>query len=196
MKILTLADLESKYLWDYYESGKLSGFDLVLSCGDLKAIYLDFIATFCGCPVLYVRGNHDEDFGEAPPEGCICIDGKLVTYHGVRILGLGGSMRYRPGPYQYTEKEMARRALYLRPRIRRARGFDILLTHAPARGLNDCADLAHRGFEVFNTLMDEYKPAFFVHGHVHMSYGWQIPRLSQRGDTRVVNAYERYVIEI
>lgn len=196
MKILTLADLESKYLWDYYESGKLAGLDLVLSCGDLKSIYLDFIATFCACPVLYVRGNHDEHYAKTPPEGCECIDGRLVTYHGVRILGLGGSMRYRPGLYQYTDKEMTRRASRLRAQVRRHGGFDILLTHAPARGLNDGDDLAHRGFTVFNTLIDEYKPAYFVHGHVHMSYGWQIPRLAQRGQTCVVNAYERYIIEI
>lgn len=196
MRILTLADEESKYLWDYYESGKLAGLDLVLSCGDLKSIYLDFIATFCGCPVLYVRGNHDEHYAETPPEGCICIDGKLVTYKGVRILGLGGSMRYRPGLYQYTDREMTRRAAFLRPKLMYAKGFDILLTHAPARGLNDGNDLAHRGFSVFNTLIDEFKPAYFVHGHVHMSYGWQFPRISRRGETCVVNAFERYVIEI
>lgn len=196
MKILVMADLESKYLWDYYESGKLAGIDLVLSCGDLKALYLDFIATFCACPVLYVRGNHDEAFAEKPPEGCICIDGKLVNYGGVRILGLGGSMRYRPGLYQYTDREMTRRAARLNYRVRRAGGFDILLTHAPARGLNDGEDLAHRGFTVFNTLIDTWHPAFFVHGHIHMNYGWQIPRLAQRGDTCVVNAYERYIIEI
>lgn len=196
MKILTLADLESKYLWDYYEAGKLAGLDLVLSCGDLKAEYLDFIATFCACPVMYVRGNHDEEYETTPPDGCICIDGKLVTYRGVRILGLGGSMRYRPGPYQYTDREMTRRAAMLRPKLLYKKGFDILLTHAPARGVNDGQDLAHKGFSVFNTLMDMYKPSYFIHGHVHMTYGWQFPRLSRRGDTTIVNAYERHLIEL
>ena len=40
MKILVLADVESKYLWDYFEKEKLEGIDLILSCGDLKADYL------------------------------------------------------------------------------------------------------------------------------------------------------------
>ena len=39
MKILVLADVESKYLWDYFEKEKLEGIDLILSCGDLKADY-------------------------------------------------------------------------------------------------------------------------------------------------------------
>lgn len=36
MRILVLADVESKYLWDYFEKEKLDGIDLILSCGDLK----------------------------------------------------------------------------------------------------------------------------------------------------------------
>lgn len=45
MKILVLADVESKYLWDYFEKEKLDGIDLILSCGDLRAEYLSFLAS-------------------------------------------------------------------------------------------------------------------------------------------------------
>ena len=45
MKILVLADEESKYLWDYFEKSKLEGIDLIISCGDLKPQYLSFLAT-------------------------------------------------------------------------------------------------------------------------------------------------------
>lgn len=31
MKILILADVESKYLWDYFDKEKLEGIDLILS---------------------------------------------------------------------------------------------------------------------------------------------------------------------
>ena len=31
MRILVLADVESKYLWDYFEKEKLDGIDLILS---------------------------------------------------------------------------------------------------------------------------------------------------------------------
>ena len=40
MKILAISDVESKYLWDYFQPEKLEGVDLILSCGDLKASYL------------------------------------------------------------------------------------------------------------------------------------------------------------
>ena len=46
MKILAIADEESKYLWDFFEKEKLEGIDLILSSGDLNPKYLSFLATF------------------------------------------------------------------------------------------------------------------------------------------------------
>ena len=60
MRILAIADEESKYLWDYFQKEKLEGIDLILSSGDLNPNYLSFLATFTTAPVLYVRGNHDD----------------------------------------------------------------------------------------------------------------------------------------
>ena len=79
---------------------------------------------------------------------------------------------------------------------RRAGGIDILLTHAPASGLNDGADKAHKGFQVFNDLMDQYQPKWFIHGHMHLNYGANLPRVCTRGGTTVINATERYEFEI
>ena len=102
MKILAIADEESAYLWDYFEKSKLAGIDLIISCGDLDPRYLSFLATFTSVPILYVHGNHDEKYRQIPPDGCICIDDKIYVHQGVRILGLGGSMRYRPGDRKST----------------------------------------------------------------------------------------------
>ena len=110
-------------------------------------------------------------------------------------MGLGGSMRYHDGKYQYTEFEMILRCLKMQFSILRHGGFDILVTHAPARHLNDSDDLAHRGFEVFNKLLNKYHPKYFLHGHVHMKYGRKHKRLDQVGDTKVINAFERYVFD-
>ena len=132
MKILTVSDVESRALWDYFDPKMLEGVDLVLSCGDLKPQYLSFIATFTHAPVLYVHGNHDASYKLHPPEGCTCIEDSIYDFCGLRILGLGGSMRYKAGPFQYTEQEMARRVQRMRYQLLRRRGFDILLTHAPA----------------------------------------------------------------
>lgn len=195
MNILTLADVESKYLWDYFEKSKLDGVDLILSCGDLAPQYLSFLATFTHAPVLYVHGNHDDCYRETPPDGCICIEDKIYTYQGVRILGLGGSMRYKAGVNQYTQTGMNCRVMKLWPKLCLNRGFDILLTHAPAYRLGDAPDPAHTGFTAFNRLIEKYRPDYFIHGHVHANYGGNYKRQSVCGTTTVINAYEKYLIE-
>ena len=195
MRILAIADEESAYLWDHYHKSKLAGIDLIISCGDLHPHYLSFLATFSNVPVLYVHGNHDDKYQQIPPDGCICIDDKIYVHNGIRILGLGGSMRYHAGSCQYTEKEMKRRAAKLWFQLLRHRGFDILVTHAPAYQLNDGRDLPHQGFKTFIQLMEKYKPKYFLHGHVHLSYGRTYKRYDKYFDTHVINAYERFVFD-
>ncbi len=196
MKILFLADEESKAYWDFFRKEDFEDIDLIISCGDLKASYLSFLATMTSIPVLYIHGNHDDSYGRKPPEGCICIDDKVYKYNGVRILGLGGSYRYKEGINQYTDDEMKKRVKKLGLKLRFSKGIDILVTHSPALGLHDDEDLCHRGFAVFNDLMEKYKPKYFVHGHVHMNYGRKFPREDIVGETHVINAYEKYVVEI
>ena len=196
MRILAIADEESKYYWDYFEKSKLEGIDLIISCGDLSPQYLSFLATYAKVPVLYVHGNHDACYDETPPEGCICIEDQIYMYRGVRILGLGGSMKYNYGPYQYTDAEMRRRILKLRLKIQRKGGFDILVAHSPALGINDGDDIPHRGFMGLTELLIDYSPTLFLHGHVHMNYDRNIKREEVYMDTRVINAYERYVFDV
>ena len=188
MRILAVSDEECPALWEYYTPGKLKEFDLILSCGDLKPQYLSFLVTMARCPVLYVHGNHDDRYAQTPPEGCDCIEDKLICYNGLRILGLGGCRQYHPGAHQYTEKQMRRRIRKLRGQIKRAGGVDLVLTHAPARGLGDSDDPAHIGFEALRELLEEYQPAYLVHGHVHLRYGQDTPRLLTYRDTTIVNA--------
>ena len=196
MKLLLISDLESPYLWDHYKPGRLDGIDMILSCGDLSSKYLSFLVTMGRMPLLYVHGNHDKTYEQHPPEGCDCIEDKLVTINGVRILGLGGCPVYSGGPHQYTESQMIRRIRKLRFRIWRAKGVDIVVTHSPAQGYGDGEDYAHRGFECFLPFLDKYKPRYLVHGHVHLNYGADRPRTLQRGETTIINAYERYVLDI
>ena len=195
MKILAIADEESRYLWDFYEPGKLKDIDLIISCGDLNPDYLMFLVTLSNVPVLYVHGNHDEKYETKPPEGCVCIEDDIFVFKGVRILGLGGSMRYRPGKHQYTDAQMNRRVRKLWWKLWRKKGFDILVTHAPAYQLNDGMDLPHQGFTAFRSLMEKYKPKSFLHGHVHLNYGRRHKRYDQYEETQVVNAFERCIIE-
>lgn len=196
MKILAVSDEESPALWDYGSREKLREFDLIISCGDLKAEYLSYLVTMARCPVIYVHGNHDGSYKRRPPEGCDCIDDRYVTYNGLRILGLGGCRWYHPGPHQYSEREMARRIRRLRWQLWRNQGVDIVVTHAPPEGCGDDSDNAHRGFAAFNGLLEKYQPAYLLHGHVHYRRGLGREREQRRGQTQVINVSERYVLEI
>lgn len=190
MKILAVSDVVSKYYYDYYTPGKLDGIDLILSCGDLNANYLEFLSTLAHCPVLYVHGNHDGAYDREPPGGCICVEDQIYVYQGIRILGLGGSYRYRDGAHMFTEEQMRRRIRRLWFQLRKYGGFDILLTHAPARHINDFDSLSHRGFDCFVGLLDQYQPRYFVHGHIHKNYGIRIPQRTEHNGTTIINAYD------
>lgn len=187
--------MESRYYYDYYTPGKLDEFGLILACGDLSREYLEFLATLAHCPVVYVRGNHDDSYSQAPPEGCICAEDRIVVCGGLRIMGLGGSHRYRNGANMYTEAQMRRRIRRMQLQLWKHHGFDILLTHAPARHINDLDSVSHRGFECFVTLLDRYCPKYFVHSHIHQNYGPNIPRQTVRGSTVIVNACDHFIFD-
>ncbi len=196
MKILVVSDEECPALWNECAKQRLREYDLIISCGDLKADYLSFLVSLARCPVLYVHGNHDTGYDRRPPEGCDCIDDKLVVYNGVRILGLGGCKRYHPGKFQYSESEMRKRIRKLWFPLWRTRGVDILVTHAPAEGLGDDRDPAHWGFEALKEFLDQYRPKYMLHGHVHLRYNRSHSRSLEYNGTSIINASERYVLEI
>jgi len=160
-----------------------------------------------------VPGNHDPSLeppdqlwmplqAEVPspgPAGCENIDGRLVEVHGLRIAGLGGSLRYKKGPNQYSQAQMRWRVLSLELRIRlrpvrRGRKLDLVVAHAPPFGLAEPKDAAHVGFAALVRLIETFQPLLFVHGHVH-PYGRSQPE-RRVGATRVVNAIPSRLIEI
>ena len=196
MKILAVSDEECAALWEYYTPGKLKDYDLIISCGDLNSKYLSFLVTMARCPLLYVVGNHDIRYEISPPEGCDPIDDHFVVYNGVRILGLGGCRRYNSAPNQYTDAQMRRRIRKLRFQLWRHKGVDIVVTHAAPEGLGDAEDPCHLGFESLRKLLDKYHPQYLVHGHVHVTYGQNVPREIEYNRPKVINAYERYTFEI
>jgi uncharacterized protein len=192
--------------------------DLVLSAGDLPFDYLEYLVTVLNVPLLYVPGNHDpslrsprEELAWPPsielkdardpvgPLGGTNVDGRIEDVAGIRVAGLGGSVRYREGPNQYTQKEMRRRARRLRRRaagrgLRGRRGVDVLLTHAPPLGVGDEDDPAHQGFGALLQLVQRLSPKLLIHGHIH-PYGQAKPD-RQLGTTTVVNAVPFRLLEV
>src|ERR1700683_3645294 len=124
------------------DPGPVRGADLILACGDLPFEYLGSLMNALDAPLVFVPGNHDPDLSgyrssragltlragmpdRTPwPDGAGNADGRVVDAAGLRVAGLGGCLRYRDGPNQYTDWQQARRALALRraARWRRARG--------------------------------------------------------------------------
>jgi hypothetical protein len=190
------------------------GADLVIGAGDLSFEYLGALIDLVGRPGVFVPGNHDPDVsgfskhadlslraGTAPKDwpgltGFVNADGRDVDVGGVRVAGLGGCLRYRPGPNQWSELQ-ARRGRRLvraarRLRKRDGRGVDILLTHAPPRHCGDGEDQPHRGFECLHEVVAALQPRLLVHGHIH-PYGQPVPdRLV--GETAVVNVVGHRVL--
>ena len=52
------------------------------------------------------------------------------------------------------------------PRRRRSHRLDVLLTHAPPRGVGDGTDPVHQGFPALNVLAGRLQPPLLLHGHV------------------------------
>jgi len=198
---------------------------LIVSCGDLPFEYLEFLVTMANVPLVFVPGNHDPDvrrrargavvtgtvplgFGAETPEetgpgGGATVDGRVMDVAGLRVAGLGGSVRYKDGPNQYTQAEMRRRALRLelRCRLRRPvasnprRRVDLLLSHAPPLGVGDVPDdPAHVGFATFHRLVRVLAPRVFLHGHIH-PFGRVVREVTMEG-TVVRNVVGAHLIEV
>jgi len=207
MKILAVSDEVAPQIYDAGIRSRFSDVELVLSCGDVPHYYLEYIVGMLNVPLFYVMGNHgyelEADDSPGPgkrPEGCTDIHGRVMRFQGLLLGGLEGSMRYKDGPYQYTQSEMDRKALRLMLHLLpywlgAGRGLDILLTHAPPWGIHDGTDRCHTGFHAFLRLMRRCRPRYLVHGHSHI-YSQLQAQTSRYHATTVVNAFPYRVLEV
>jgi hypothetical protein len=221
VRVLAVADEVDEGL--SADLGRARGAELILACGDLPFDYLAYLMNGLDVPLVFVPGNHDPDLSgfrtsragltlhaglpDTPPwpAGAINADGRVVDVLGLRIAGLGGSLRYRDGPNQYTQREFARRTWRLRIRAwwlrtrawsrgRDGHGVDVLLTHAPPRGVGDADDAPHQGFDALHRLVARLRPPLLLHGHIH-PYGEQTPD-RMLGGTTVRNVVGRHLFDI
>src|SRR4051812_29133621 len=124
VRVLAVADEVVESLWT--EQVRRYDVDVILGAGDLPFDYLEYLACALDKPCVFVPGNHDIDLrgyrrkrglwlrsgfpADWPgPQGGYNADGQVVDVAGLRIAGLGGSIRYNLGPNQWTEREQARR---------------------------------------------------------------------------------------
>ncbi len=223
MKILAISDVVSKKLYGPYISEIAGDVDLIISCGDLPAYYLNYIVTSLCKPLLYVCGNHDhyikqtgsmnslsglekfyfdelEYLNSSSNFGGKNMDNRIEIFNKVIFSGLEGSVLYNRGEHQYTDNQMRMKIARLAPKLMlnkltNGRFIDILITHAPPRGIHDKEDLPHHGFKPFLGFMEKYRPKYLIHGHIHI-YDNNEVRVTRYLDTTVINCYEYQKLDI
>lgn len=196
--------------------GPVRAAELVVACGDLPFDYLGYLMNGLNVPLVFVPGNHDPDLSgyrssragltlragmpvrQPWPDGAVNADRTIVEAAGLRLAGLGGCLRYGPGPNQYSDRQFARRARSLRSQARRQRrrgqGVDVLLTHAPPQGAGDGSDPAHRGIAALPGLVAALQPAVLLHGHV-LRHDTATPG-RRLGHTEVRNVMGRHLLDV
>jgi Icc-related predicted phosphoesterase len=219
VKILCIADHIDPLVYSAAIKRRFNDIDLVLSAGDLPMEYLGFVASSLNKPVGFVFGNHNlkalpqfRKIGDFMLDstsmssqlrnyyGATYLEDRIRCMQGLLIAGLGGSMRYNHGQHQFTEFQMYLRMFRLIPRLIwnrlvHRRFLDILLTHAPPRGIHDKPDLCHTGFKSMLWFMRMFRPRYLLHGHIHL-YDLNAARRTRFMDTEVINVFDHFVLEV
>lgn len=199
-KLLLLADFVHPFVYREGFPQGVPSVDLVLVAGDVPGYYLEFVATKLTVPVLYVHGNHANEFvneGDGlvrEPRGVINLHRRVVEIGGLRLAGWGGVPRYREGGSgQYGAWEANWGLTTLGWRLR-GRPLDVMLTHAPPLGPHAGTDYAHRGCPALTRFVERHHPRLLVHGHIHEYEGKKVEY--EENGTRVVNAYGYRVVDL
>jgi len=220
MKVLCVADHIDPLVYSTQAKNRFRDVQLVLGAGDLPLEYYSFIVSSLNVPLLFIYGNHnlseldnylgrgmgtrpasvEDTLKERNAVGATFLEGKHHRQGKLLVAGLGGSLRYNDGDHQFTEFQMMLRILRMAPRlwwnrIVHGRYLDILLTHAPPRGIHDRQDKPHWGFKAFLTFMKWFSPRYLVHGHIHL-YELNEVRRTTYLKTEVVNCYDHLVLDI
>jgi Icc-related predicted phosphoesterase len=199
LKVLSLSDKQIESIYSPIVKDRFPDIDLILGCGDLTYSYLEFIVSMLDVPLYYVRGNHShmiEYTASGPktrPQGGTDIHRRVVNHHGLILAGVEGSLRYRRGPFQYSQFEMWKHVFAITPglilnRIFSGRYLDIFISHAPPWGIHDEPDLPHQGIKSFRWLLDTFRPRYHFHGHIHV-YRQYETTITQYKATTVINTY-------
>jgi uncharacterized protein len=181
-RILAVSDEVSNLLYSSCRPESLGRIDLIIGCGDLMFDYMEFLVDAFDRPFLYVFGNHDDkglwrSDGTfiSSPQGPENLEGRYVECRGIRLAGLGGSIRHsNRSTLQYSQQEMWQRVFQLSLRLllrgqRGGRYLDIFVTHSPAAGIHEGPDPVHKGFHAFRWLMHWARPQWMLHGHTQFT---------------------------
>lgn len=199
MKVLTISDVIVPLLYSPRIRQRFSNFDLCIGCGDLPYTYQEYVISMLDIPYFFVRGNHDKEIeysragNRKQPRGAMNLHLKVINHAELLMAGIEGSLKYREGPFQYSQSEMWIHTVrmiphFLRNRIYYGKYLDIFVSHAPPRGIHDQEDHAHQGIDAFRWILSTFKPAYHFHGHIHV-YRPDTVTETLFEKTRVINTY-------
>jgi len=184
MKLLVLADERPRA--DPAEMAVQNGVEAVVTLGDLRSPWLASLATLDGIPRFGVHGNHDEP-DDLVAGGVRDLHLARTEVGGWSFAGFEGCVRYKPGPFQYTQAEATTLVASLAP-------ADVLVTHCPPLGVNDEPDdPALAGFAALRVWVERVQPRYLLHGHTTPDPRRRVHRL---GSTQVVWVRGARVIEL
>jgi Icc-related predicted phosphoesterase len=207
LKILSVSDDIDPKIYNDSLKKRLGDVDLVISCGDLSYMYLEYIISVLNCPLVFVHGNHDKveeiNNGESRsyPFWAENLHRRFIRKKGLLIAGVEGSIQYsRRTPYQYSQRRMWSHVFSLIPsllynRLVYGRYIDIFVSHAPPRGVHEGKDWVHQGINAFRWLINTFKPRYHFHGHIHYYRPDEITE-TLLGDTMVINTYRSRITEM
>jgi Icc-related predicted phosphoesterase len=208
MRTLFVSDKVVGHIYNPSITDRYKNVDLVIGCGDLPYYYLEYIQSILNVSLVYVHGNHDPEHeyladGTAitGPQGGINLHCQTYKVHNLLLAGLEGSIRYRQGAFQYSQREMWLNAiLHLAPRLLLnkllyGRYLDILIAHSPPYGIHNGEDRVHVGFKAFLWVMQTFKPKYLVHGHRHVYNPSEVTE-TQYFQTKVMNIYPYKLLDI
>lgn len=199
MNILAISDVKVPFIYSPRIRDRFGETDLVVACGDLPYYYQEYVLSLLDVPLFFVRGNHDKKIEHSVegdrrgPGGGVDLHRRVICHRKLLLAGVEGSLRYRDGPYQYTQSEMWLHVIRLMPRLLvnknvHGRYLDFFITHAPPLGIHDREDLPHQGIAAFRWLIEVCQPAFHIHGHIHI-YRPDAVMETEFCGTRIVNAF-------
>ena len=199
MKILALSDQTLDIIYSPTVAERFPDIDWVISCGDLPYYYVEYVLDALNVPTFFVRGNHasvveySQRGNRTRPMGAVDLHTQVTAYRGVLMAGIEGSVRYRQGPFMYTQTDMWFTVMAMVPRLLmnrliHGRYLDLLITHAPPWGIHDKDDIAHQGFKAIRWLIEKFKPKYHLHGHIHL-YSNDAVRRTRFEETEIINVY-------
>ena len=138
--------------------------DVCLLLGDLSKEDIIIIKEkVVDVPIYGVLGNHD-GFELYDRHGIENIHGKVVEVNGVKIAGMGGSLRYKYSDMPlYTDEE----SFEIAESMDRA---DILISHDSPKFMHGDRDFAHSGLQGITHYCEKWNEPLNIHGHHHENF--------------------------